>query len=104
MDSKFNLQFDPKKGHRALKRKKREIRVFVSSTFRDFKQEREQLIKKTFREVKKNSILEWAIYNNQYLCNIDYNIPAFFTKATDNIVHFVLPDVLCCLSEYTSNS
>ena len=33
------------------KRKKREIRVFVSSTFRDFKAEREELIKKTFREV-----------------------------------------------------
>ena len=34
------------------KRKKREIRVFVSSTFRDFKAEREELIKKTFREVR----------------------------------------------------
>ena len=34
------------------KKKKREIRVFVSSTFRDFKAEREELIKKTFREVK----------------------------------------------------
>ena len=33
------------------KKKKREIRVFVSSTFRDFKNEREELIKKTFREV-----------------------------------------------------
>ena len=39
----------PKKA--VIKRKKREIRVFVSSTFRDFKQEREQLIKKTFREI-----------------------------------------------------
>jgi hypothetical protein len=38
------------RGHRA-KRKKRELRVFVSSTFRDFKREREHLIKKTFREV-----------------------------------------------------
>ena len=36
------------------KRKKREIRVFVSSTFRDFKAEREELIKKTFREVTQN--------------------------------------------------
>ena len=34
------------------KKKKREIRVFVSSTFRDFKAEREELIKKTFREVR----------------------------------------------------
>lgn len=34
------------------RRKKREIRVFVSSTFRDFTKEREQLIKKTFREVR----------------------------------------------------
>ena len=34
------------------KRKKREIRVFVSSTFRDFKKEREELTKKTFREVR----------------------------------------------------
>lgn len=35
------------------KRKRREIRVFVSSTFRDFKEEREELTKKTFREVKR---------------------------------------------------
>lgn len=34
-----------------VKRKKREIRVFVSSTFRDFTKEREELIKKAFREV-----------------------------------------------------
>ena len=33
------------------KHRKREVRVFVSSTFRDFKKEREELIKKTFREV-----------------------------------------------------
>lgn len=33
------------------KRKKREIRVFVSSTFKDFSQEREEIIKKSFREV-----------------------------------------------------
>ena len=31
--------------------KKREIRVFVSSTFRDFRNEREEIIKKAFREV-----------------------------------------------------
>ncbi|XP_077992057.1 uncharacterized protein LOC144446177 [Glandiceps talaboti] len=35
------------------KKKKREIRVFVSSTFRDFKREREHLIKKTFRELNR---------------------------------------------------
>nr|XP_006817896.1 PREDICTED: uncharacterized protein LOC100371827 [Saccoglossus kowalevskii] len=35
------------------KRKNREIRVFVSSTFRDFKREREHLIKKTFRELNR---------------------------------------------------
>lgn len=34
-------------------RKKREIRVFVSSTFRDFKDEREEIIKKAFREVSR---------------------------------------------------
>ena len=32
-------------------RKKREVRVFVSSTFRDFTDEREEVIKKAFREV-----------------------------------------------------
>jgi hypothetical protein len=31
--------------------KKREIRVFVSSTFKDFYKERDEIIKKTFREV-----------------------------------------------------
>ena len=31
--------------------KKREIRVFVSSTFKDFMDEREEIIKKAFREV-----------------------------------------------------
>ena len=36
---------------RPVRRRKREIRVFVSSTFRDFTKEREELIKKTFREV-----------------------------------------------------
>ena len=36
---------------RNAKRKKREIRVFVSSTFRDFTNEREEIIKKAFREV-----------------------------------------------------
>lgn len=35
------------------RRKKREIRVFVSSTFVDFKDEREVLIKKVFREINR---------------------------------------------------
>ena len=35
------------------KRKKREIRIFVSSTFLDFQDEREILIKKAFREVNR---------------------------------------------------
>ena len=32
-------------------RKKREIRIFVSSTFKDFTNEREEIIKKAFRKV-----------------------------------------------------
>ncbi|XP_022088563.1 uncharacterized protein LOC110978130 isoform X2 [Acanthaster planci] len=39
--------------HQRIKRKKREIRVFVSSTFRDFTEEREVLIKKAFRELNR---------------------------------------------------
>ncbi|XP_070541009.1 uncharacterized protein [Ptychodera flava] len=35
------------------KKKKREIRVFVSSTFRDFQREREYLIKKTFSQLNR---------------------------------------------------
>ncbi|WAR23121.1 Y7407-like protein [Mya arenaria] len=46
-----NLKSNLKK--RRKKRKKREIRVFVSSTFRDFSKEREEIIKKAFREVNK---------------------------------------------------
>ncbi|XP_052774907.1 uncharacterized protein LOC128213338 [Mya arenaria] len=46
-----NLKSNLKK--RRKKRKKREIRVFVSSTFRDFTKEREEIIKKAFREVNK---------------------------------------------------
>ncbi|XP_078619476.1 uncharacterized protein LOC144886633 isoform X1 [Branchiostoma floridae x Branchiostoma japonicum] len=38
---------------RSEKPKQREIRVFVSSTFKDFKGEREYLIKKTFRELNR---------------------------------------------------
>ena len=40
-----------KKRNKSKGRKKREIRLFVSSTFRDFVGEREELIKKTFQEV-----------------------------------------------------
>ncbi|XP_038058559.1 uncharacterized protein LOC119729838 [Patiria miniata] len=43
----------PKPSHQRIKRKKREIRVFVSSTFRDFTEEREVLIKKAFRELNR---------------------------------------------------
>ncbi|KAL4236673.1 hypothetical protein ACF0H5_005057 [Mactra antiquata] len=38
---------------RRKERKKREIRVFVSSTFRDFQKEREEIIKKAFREINR---------------------------------------------------
>ena len=41
-------KFCPKK--KLHRRKKREIRVFVSSTFKDFTKEREEIIKKAFRE------------------------------------------------------
>ncbi|XP_038072011.1 uncharacterized protein LOC119740704 [Patiria miniata] len=57
------------------KRKKREIRIFVSSTFRDFKEEREVLIKKAFRELNRICLdrgvfftyvdLRWGITENQ---------------------------------------
>lgn len=56
-------------------RKKREIRVFVSSTFLDFAAEREILIKKVFNELKKMCLdrgvffsyvdLRWGITNDQ---------------------------------------
>ena len=32
---------------------KREVRIFVSSTFRDFSEEREMIIKKVFRELNR---------------------------------------------------
>ncbi len=52
VDKKFEDDVVSKKRKKTVrKRRKREIRVFVSSTFRDFKEEREELIKKTFREV-----------------------------------------------------
>ncbi|XP_071959587.1 uncharacterized protein [Antedon mediterranea] len=38
---------------RRTKKKRREVRVFVSSTFRDFQEEREVLIKKAFRELNR---------------------------------------------------
>ncbi|XP_064632184.1 uncharacterized protein LOC135490720 isoform X2 [Lineus longissimus] len=52
VDTKFSHQVAILPSSRVKrKRKKREIRVFVSSTFRDFRDEREILIKKTFREI-----------------------------------------------------
>lgn len=56
-----------RKKHQTLRRKKREMRVFVSSTFKDFKEEREQLIKKTFREVV---ILAFVFVIISYICQI----------------------------------
>jgi hypothetical protein len=56
-DEKFEKQIDVKPPKTIAvqkpkaKRKKREIRVFVSSTFKDFSKEREEIIKKSFREV-----------------------------------------------------
>ncbi|XP_022091330.1 uncharacterized protein LOC110979639 [Acanthaster planci] len=57
------------------KRKKREIRIFVSSTFKDFKEEREVLIKKAFRELNRICLdrgvfftyvdLRWGITESQ---------------------------------------
>lgn len=38
---------------RVSRRRRREIRIFVSSTFRDMKAEREQLVKKVFPEIRK---------------------------------------------------
>ena len=46
------------------KHKKQEIRVFVSSTFRDFREEREQIIKKSFREV--GVVICTGDYSNKY--------------------------------------
>ncbi|XP_053394800.1 uncharacterized protein LOC123525710 isoform X2 [Mercenaria mercenaria] len=43
----------PKVSKKRIQRKKREIRVFVSSTFRDFSNEREEIIKKAFREINR---------------------------------------------------
>ena len=40
-----------KQNYKKKLQKKREIRVFVSSTFKDFYKERDEIIKKTFREV-----------------------------------------------------
>ena len=44
------------KGGKKQTHKKREIRVFVSSTFRDFTLEREAIIKKAFREVSEKRL------------------------------------------------
>ncbi|KAJ8300007.1 hypothetical protein KUTeg_021526, partial [Tegillarca granosa] len=58
LGAEFEKQTEITPGHNEKKRKqrprkKREIRVFVSSTFKDFSQEREQIIKKTFREINR---------------------------------------------------
>ena len=54
--------------------KKREIRVFVSSTFKDFYKERDEIIKKTFREViiiKFYIRFVWLVYGvDQYFSYI----------------------------------
>ncbi|XP_069101362.1 uncharacterized protein [Argopecten irradians] len=49
----INHKYVPGRNRKPRKHRKREIRVFVSSTFKDFSEEREQLIKKTFREINK---------------------------------------------------
>ncbi|XP_033745872.1 LOW QUALITY PROTEIN: uncharacterized protein LOC117331312 [Pecten maximus] len=49
----INQKYIPGRNRKPRKHRKREIRVFVSSTFKDFSDEREQLIKKTFREINK---------------------------------------------------
>lgn len=63
------------KSMRKTARKKREIRLFVSSTFRDFTKEREELIKKTFKEINQKCLergifftyvdLRWGITTEQ---------------------------------------
>lgn len=64
-----------KKRQKSKTKKKREIRLFVSSTFRDFTQEREELIKKTFQEINRKCLergifftyvdLRWGISKEQ---------------------------------------
>ena len=49
IDDTMNHQW---KATERIVRKKREIRVFVSSTFKDFTNEREEIIKKAFRKVR----------------------------------------------------
>ena len=54
---------------------KREVRIFVSSTFRDFSEEREMIIKKVFRELNRICLdrgvfftyvdLRWGITEDQ---------------------------------------
>ncbi|KAL3870127.1 hypothetical protein ACJMK2_042738, partial [Sinanodonta woodiana] len=52
LDTQFEKQTAVSSTRRQTKMKrKHEIRVFVSSTFRDFTREREKIIKKTFREM-----------------------------------------------------
>ena len=58
-----------------LRKTKREVRIFVSSTFRDFSEEREMIIKKVFRELNRICLdrgvfftyvdLRWGITEDQ---------------------------------------
>ena len=53
-DAEFEKQVEvqvDKVSTKPQKKKKRQVRVFVSSTFKDFNEEREAIIKKAFREV-----------------------------------------------------
>lgn len=61
------------KDTKVRKKEKRELRVFVSSTFQDFFDEREQIIKNTFSEVsgtyRKNVMLTIAhLFFNRLFC------------------------------------
>ncbi|XP_076109505.1 uncharacterized protein LOC143078527 [Mytilus galloprovincialis] len=81
VDQEFEKQTDMSnelhgwKGGKKQTHKKREIRVFVSSTFRDFTMEREAIIKKAFREINRLCVdrgvfftyvdLRWGITTEQ---------------------------------------
>ncbi|XP_076110507.1 uncharacterized protein LOC143079164 [Mytilus galloprovincialis] len=81
VDQEFEKQTDMSnelhgwKGGKKQTHKKREIRVFVSSTFRDFTLEREAIIKKAFREINRLCVdrgvfftyvdLRWGITTEQ---------------------------------------
>ncbi|CAG2252128.1 NPHP3 [Mytilus edulis] len=81
VDQEFEKQTDMSnelhgwKGGKKQTHKKREIRVFVSSTFRDFTMEREAIIKKAFRDINRLCVdrgvfftyvdLRWGITTEQ---------------------------------------